>query len=133
MLSCRIGLVTNWAVNRADPAKFLPKHIDPTLCTHIVYAYAALDPQTLTIRPSNPKNDMTDGFYKQITDLRKKGIKVLIAMGGLSDSVGGKYDRLLTDANASRKFIASVMDFMHKNNFDGLDIEVRSASNCQKI
>lgn len=69
-------------------------------------------------------NDIDDQFYRRVTDFRQNGVKVLIALGGLSDSVGDKYDRLLSDANASRKFIASVMSFIHEHHFDGLDIEV---------
>lgn len=116
--------VTNWAAHRSEQGKFLPENIEPKLCTHIVYAYAVLDPQTLTIKSSNPAIDIDDGFYKRVTDLRQSGVKVLLALGGLTDSVGNKYDRLLTDANASRRFIASVMAFIHEHHFDGLDIEV---------
>lgn len=83
-----------------------------------------LDPETLTIKSSNPTVDIDDGFYKRVTDLRQKGVKVLIAIGGLIGGVGNKYDRLLTDANASRRFIASVMAFIQQHHFDGLDIEV---------
>lgn len=119
-----MDLVTNWAGHRSEHGKFLPENIDPNLCSHIVFAYTVLDPETLTIKSSNPMTDIDDGFYKRVTDFRQKGVKVLIAMGGLSDSVGNKYDRLLTDANASRRFIASVMAFIHEHNFDGLDIEV---------
>lgn len=119
-----LDLVTNWARHRSDQGKFLPENIDSNLCTHIIYAYTVLDPETLTLKASNPMTDIDDGFYKRVTELRQKGVKVLIAMGGLSDSVGGKYDRLLADANASRRFIASVMTFIHEYNFDGLDIEV---------
>lgn len=116
--------VTNWAAHRSEQGKFLPENIEPKLCTHIIYAYAVLDPQTLIIKSPNPAIDIDDGFYKRVTDLRQSGVKVLIALGGLTDSVGNKYDRLLTDANASRRFIASVMAFIHEHNFDGLDIEV---------
>lgn len=119
-----MDLVTNWAGHRSEHGKFLPENIDPNLCSHIVFAYTVLDPEALTIKSSNPMTDIDDGFYKRVTDFRQKGVKVLIAMGGLSDSVGNKYDRLLTDANASRRFIASVMAFIHEHNFDGLDIEV---------
>lgn len=118
-------LVTNWSVHRSEQGKFLPEDINPSLCTHIIYAYIVLDPETLTVKSSNPKVDIDDGFYKRVTDLRQKGVKVLIAIGGLTDGVGNKYDRLLSDANASRKFIASVMAFIQQHNFDGLDIEVR--------
>lgn len=119
-----ISLVTNWSVHRPGEGKFVPENIDPDLCTHIVYAYSVLDPETLTIKSSNPSIDIDAGFYKRVTDLRQKGVKVLIAIGGSASSVGDKYDRLLTDANASRRFIASVMSFIHEHNFDGLDIEV---------
>lgn len=63
-------------------------------------------------------------MYKRVTILRENGVKVLIALGGLSDAVGDRYERLLADENNSRKFIASVMAFIYKYEFDGLDIEV---------
>lgn len=59
-----------------------------------------------------------------MTDLRQKGVKVLIALAGSSETVGDKYDRLVADEENIHKFLASVMAFIHKYNFDGLDIEV---------
>lgn len=118
------ALVTNSASHRTGKGKFLPEDIDHNLCSHIIYAFTVLDPETLTIKSSNLAIDIDDKFYKRVTDFRRKGAKVLISIGGLTDSVGNKYDRLLTDANTSRRFIASVMDFISLNNFDGLDIEV---------
>jgi len=32
--------------------------IDPFLCTHVVYAFAVLDPDTLEITPGNPEFDV---------------------------------------------------------------------------
>lgn len=123
-IAFHIALVTNWSSRRTDQGKFLPENIDPNLCTHIIYAFSVLDPETLTIKSSNLVTDIDDRFYERVTAYRKEGAKVMIAVGGLPDSVGHKYDRLLTDANASRLFIASVMDFIQKYHFDGLDIEV---------
>ena len=34
---------TNWAQHRQTPARFLPSHIDPSLCTHLYYAFANID------------------------------------------------------------------------------------------
>lgn len=118
-------LVTNWAWHRLDQGKYVPENINPDLCTHIVFAFAALDPENLIIKASNPYTDIeTILLYKRVTILRENGVKVLIALGGLSDSVGDRYERLLADENNSRKFIASVMAFIYKYEFDGLDIEV---------
>lgn len=84
-----------------------------------------MDPENLVINASNPYTDVESILlYKRTTILRENGIKVLLALGGLSDTVGDKYERLLTDENNCRKFIASVMAFIYKYEFDGLDIEV---------
>lgn len=120
---------TNWALHRLDQGKYVPENIDQNLCTHIIFAYAVLDPENLVIKPSNPYTDVKNELlYKRVTALRAHGVKVMIAIGGLSDTVGYKYDRLLADENNNRKFIASVMAFVETNHFDGLDIEV---SNCR--
>lgn len=124
-------LVTNWAWHRLKEGKFVPENIDPNLCTHIIFAYAALDPENLIITASNPYTDIeTILLYKRVTILRENGVKVLLGLGGLSDSVGDKYARLLADENNSQKFVASVMAFIYKYEFDGLEIEV---SFCFKL
>lgn len=49
---------TNWSWYRKGDGKFVPENIDPTLCTHIVYAYAGLDPNELKIKPFDPTADI---------------------------------------------------------------------------
>ena len=62
-------------------------------------------------------------FYKKVTDLRAKGIKVTVAIGGWNDSLGDKYSRLVNNPEARRKFINHVIKFILDNNFDGLDLD----------
>lgn len=52
-----------------------------------------------------------------------KGPRVLLAIGGWTDSTGDKYSRLISSGAARRKFIASTVNFLKKHNFDGLSVE----------
>ena len=62
-------------------------------------------------------------FYEKVTNLKRYGAKVLIALGGWNDSAGNKYSRLVNDAAARRRFIINVIQFIEQHNFDGLDLD----------
>lgn len=83
-----------------------------------------LDPAALTIKSHDPWADIDNKFYERVTAYQQKGIKVLIAIGGWNDSTGDKYGRLLTDTNVRRNFIASVVAFIEKYKFNGLDLDL---------
>ena len=40
----------NWAWYRPGEGKMLPEDIDPNLCTHVMYSFATLDPNTLLLK-----------------------------------------------------------------------------------
>lgn len=116
---------TNWSFYRRDSGKYTPENIDEKLCTHIIYAFAVLDPNTLTIQINDPFTDIRNNFYEKVTDLKRNGVKVLIAVGGGADSKDvNKYKRLLSDGNARQNFVVSVKEFTEKYNFDGLDLDL---------
>lgn len=48
---------TPWAFYRSDLYKYAPENVDPSLCTHIVYAYASLDSTDLIMRSLDPYLD----------------------------------------------------------------------------
>jgi GH18 family chitinase len=50
---------TNWAQHRKDDTKFLPKHIDPKLCTHIYFAFANIDVDKMKLSTFE-RNDISD-------------------------------------------------------------------------
>lgn len=86
---------TNWAWYRPAEGKYLPENIDENLCTHIVYGFSVLDGTTLTIKTHDSWADIDNNFYERVTAYRKKGIKVLVAIGGWNDSLGDKYGFVL--------------------------------------
>lgn len=84
-------------------------------------------------RESNRDNFILD-LYERITSIRDA--KVLLALGGWTDSAGDKYSRLVSDGSARRKFVVGVVSFLRKHGFQGLHVDwnypVCWQSNCKK-
>jgi len=120
---------TNWATYRqGGDGQFNPEHIDPNICTHIIYGFAVLDQNTMLVKSHDPYADMTDGysgkdFYAKVTEFKKYGIKVTLALGGWNDSKGSKYSKLVNNPAARARFIEHVITFIEKHDFDGLDLD----------
>ena len=47
-----------WANYRPDGGKFTPEHIDPTLCTHLIYSFAGLESHNWTMKSLDPWMDL---------------------------------------------------------------------------
>jgi len=120
---------TNWATYRqTGGGKFDPEDIDPNICTHIIYGFAVLDGSTLLMKSHDPYADMSDGYsgkdmYRKVTEFKKHGIKVTLALGGWNDSKGDKYSRLVNNPAARARFIEHAITFIEKHDFDGLDLD----------
>ncbi|XP_044249663.1 probable chitinase 10 isoform X2 [Drosophila takahashii] len=114
---------TNWAWYRPGQGKYVPEDIDANLCTHIIYGFAVLDSNSLTIRTHDSWADIDNRFYERVVEYKQKGLRVLVAIGGWNDSLGSKYARLVLDLQARARFIASVLIFVEKYGFEGLDLD----------
>ncbi|XP_071653528.1 LOW QUALITY PROTEIN: probable chitinase 10, partial [Temnothorax longispinosus] len=127
---------TNWAWYRRGIGRYLPEHIDHTLCTHIVYGFAMLDYSELVIKTNDSWADYDNRFYERVVAYKKRGLKVLLALGGWNDSAGDKYSRLVNSPSARKKFINHAIQFIEKYGFDGLDLDweypVCWQANCNK-
>ncbi|XP_070161707.1 probable chitinase 10 [Polyergus mexicanus] len=113
--------VTSWALYRKEDGKFVPEHLDSQLCTDIVYAFAGLNPETLLMQSFDPWADIENNLYQRVTSI--KGSRILLALGGWTDSSGDKYSRLISSDAARRKFVAATTNYLKKHNFDGLSFE----------
>uniref|UniRef100_T1JB05 chitinase n=1 Tax=Strigamia maritima TaxID=126957 RepID=T1JB05_STRMM len=116
---------TNWAWYRPGDGKFYPEDTDISLCTHIIYAFTVLHPETLTVKAHDPWADIDNDFFRRLVRLkeRKPNLKVLVGLGGWNDSQGDKYSRLVNNPNARRRFIAHALAFIKEYKFDGIDLD----------
>ncbi len=54
---------SNWAGLRSGDGTFAPENLDASLCSHVVYAFAALDTASLELVPSAPRRDIESGEF----------------------------------------------------------------------
>ncbi|KAG9509815.1 Acidic mammalian chitinase, partial [Fragariocoptes setiger] len=116
-----------WAVYRPDAGKFNVEDIDPFLCTHIIYGFTGLNYDN-QIKPLDPWNDLADnygkGAMKRFTSLKRinPDLKALVAIGGWNEG-SIKYSKMAADPSARATFVKSVVEFLGKYDFDGLDLD----------
>ncbi|XP_021959289.1 probable chitinase 10 [Folsomia candida] len=115
---------TDWAWYRTAAGKYSPDDIDPTLCTHIVYSFILLDASTSQVKIADSWADVDNKFYEKVTALRRQGVHVTIAVGGWTDSEGNKYSQMMNDPGKRGTFVRSVVDFVKKWNFEGVDLDL---------
>lgn len=99
--------------------------IDPNLCTHLIYGFAVLNSTTFHIQIYDQWADIDTGGYSKFVALKSKNpkLKTMIAVGGWTDSLDGKYSDLVSDIKRIVDFVDSVMEFLQLYRFDGLDLD----------
>lgn len=110
---------TNWAQYRSGAARFLPRDVDPNLCTHVIYAFAGLNNhQVSTVEPND------ELFYQELNSLKKRNpkLKTLLAVGGWSFGTQ-KFTDMVATASTRQTFVNSALSFLRTHGFDGLDLD----------
>jgi chitinase len=115
----------NWSTYRSGIGKFGVDNINPNLCTHVIYAFAVLDAASFNMKVYDSNVDINSQFYAKFVALKSQNpkLKVLIALGGATDSQGGKYTQLVSSQSKIDSFVKSVLAFLKQYKFDGLDVD----------
>lgn len=114
--------ITNWSFYRKGEGKFVPENLDTKLCTHIIYSFATLEPDSLELREFDPWGDIENQLYARTVNL-DKNLPVLLGLGGWTDSNGDKYTRLVSSSRARQNFISRATVFLRQYGFSGVHID----------
>lgn len=75
-------------------------------------------------------------FYSRVTALSSPNTKVLLALGGWTDSTGNKYSKVVSSGSARRALVSSIVAFLRRHSFQGLHLDwnypVCWHSDCKK-
>lgn len=67
--------LTSWSSKRPSAGRFMPENVDPTLCTHVIYAFATLKDHKLA------EGDEKDAdMYDKVVALREKNPNLKVRM-----------------------------------------------------
>jgi len=128
-----VGYYTNWAQYRNGAACSFDSEndIDPTLYTHINYAFGVVNPD-FTIGPYEWNDEDTtwgSGMYTKVNEhkLANPSLKTLLSLGGWNFNVKEETKWIfssMVSTEASRKiFIDSCIEYATHWGFDGIDID----------
>ncbi|XP_062544538.1 chitinase-3-like protein 1 [Armigeres subalbatus] len=121
---CYVG---TWAAYRPGRGRFDIDHIDPFLCTHIIYSFFGINTDG-SIRIIDPYLDLEDnwgrGHIKRFNSLKHTNptLKTLAAVGGWNEG-SKKFSIVAASPTLRQRFITESVQFCRTHNFDGIDLD----------
>uniref|UniRef100_A0A182MJK8 chitinase n=1 Tax=Anopheles culicifacies TaxID=139723 RepID=A0A182MJK8_9DIPT len=116
----------SWATYRPDRGQFNVEHIDPFLCTHLLYTFFGVD-ESGSLTVLDPWLDLeTDGGrgnIRRFNELRLQNpqLKTLAAIGGATVDPA-LFSHIAASATLRVAFARSARDFCLTHGFDGVDV-----------
>lgn len=100
---------------------YTPDKLPADRLTHLLYAFAKIDPSSLTIALSDPAKDRQN--FAALSRLKKKHprLQTLISVGGWDYS--GYFSDAAATAASRQAFARSCAAFLREHGFDGIDLD----------
>lgn len=128
-----VGYFPDWTYARDAKCRFTVEDVDPTLFTHLNFAFARVDggdrnAPSFKLAPFDKTDLGPTGQYARFTALKKKNpnLKTLLSVGGWthSDPPNDWIFSTMAETAATRKqFVDSAIKYLRDNGFDGLDLD----------
>ncbi|KAJ7176592.1 glycosyl hydrolases family 18-domain-containing protein [Mycena filopes] len=139
-----IGYFVNWGIY--SPRLFLPQNINVATLTHILYAFADVDPNSGSIVLSDSYADEQDHFptdswsetgnnlygcMKQmyLLKLANRNLKVSLSIGGWTYSQAGHFS-FVTNTASRANFVTNAVAMIENYGFDGIDLDFEYPSSA---
>lgn len=121
---CYVG---TWAVYRPGRGGFNIEHINPFLCTHLMYSFFGIN-EDGTLRIIDPYLDLEEnwgrGHIKRFNALKtvNPALKTIAAVGGWNEG-SVKFSKVAASPALRQRFIREAVAFCKQYNFDGIDLD----------
>ncbi|KAI0112108.1 chitinase [Nemania sp. FL0031] len=121
-----IGYYEAWSTDKRSCYGMLPEEIPYGYYTHLIFSFAAIDPETYEISPGGSQ---TADFMNRIGSIKmiQPDIEIWVAVGGWAFNDPGPNQLTFSEIAASKentdKFISSLIKMMNTYGFDGIDID----------
>ncbi|XP_054722824.1 acidic mammalian chitinase-like, partial [Uloborus diversus] len=109
--------VCYYKAERNVTGKLQPEDIDTSLCTHLIVGYAEVREDFLL-----PRTTYDLDCFNRTSALKKKNTKMK-AMLSIGDKSKGGFSKMVTSSEKRERFIFSLLHFLDKYNFDGVDFD----------
>ncbi|XP_014246008.1 chitinase-like protein 4 [Cimex lectularius] len=115
---------TNWSSYRPGELAFFPKDINPSLCTHLIYAFLTFKEDLGGLAAFDSFQDIDRKGFQQFADLKSmnKDLKLLAAIGGWREG-SKRFSAIARSEESRRTFAKGVIQFLRQYNFEGINID----------
>ncbi|XP_029006532.1 acidic mammalian chitinase-like [Betta splendens] len=112
--------MTNWAQYRPGNGQFTTEHIDPFLCTHVIYNLATINIYNQMV----PIESNDEQFYLTLNNLKNVNpdLKTLLSVGGTVNGIS-PFIAMVAKTESRAAFIKSAISYLRTHNFDGLNLD----------
>ncbi|PSN74845.1 glycoside hydrolase, partial [Corynespora cassiicola Philippines] len=120
----RVAYYQAWNTRQFACDTVAPRQIDTTGLTHLILAYASIDPKSFKIVPQKAEDV---SIYHEFTALQNDHLQTWVAVGGWDFSGDGPtnetWSQMARDKDRRAAFVQSAVKFMEDHKFQGLDID----------